>query len=716
MMDESAMFKKKLLVAAIAGACISQGLWASELLNEDETVKDLDKQVIYGSSYRNTATKSSLSTNETPQGISVINRDILDMRGADSINEALRYVPGVTSELRGGAVTRMDQFTIRGFQNYQNSYDGLQLLYNDWNLQPQIDAAAIEQVEVFKGPTSVLYGAMPPGGMVNLIAQSPSATPHNSVKINSGNQELKEISVNSGGQLAYSDFSYNMVALARKKQGQAVTSEEERYLIAPSFDWQLSSDTLINFNVFYQNDPTAGIYNTVPGKGAVLKNVNGELPTDFYAGDANWNTYEREVALYGYKINHAINDTWSFLHNARYMNATAYQENTYAIGLAADERTLGRRAYLTDETSEGVTIDNQLSGFIQMGDIGHNILFGLDYLKLRSGIQYEDATTDAIDLFAPDNHIIDPATLDFAASGYSSDFDIEREQMGLYLQDQLQYANLIVIAGGRYDSYRQTEKGIKYGAATNSEVDHENFSGRVAALYKFDNGVSPFISYSESFEPVSGSDRNGNVFDPATSHQWETGLKFYSQNERHNASVSAFQILKENDTTRDPDGTAYDKIQTGEVRSSGIELELASQPSDNLTLLFNYTFMDMEVTKDNNGLEGKTPIRVADNSASFWSNYDIYQGALAGAGLGLGVRYTGETQIDALNTDTVPSYTLIDLSVTYDLGRLNAAANGVKVGMVVNNLLNERYTTCFDENNCWFGAEQTVEASVEYLF
>ncbi|MEY8204544.1 MAG: TonB-dependent siderophore receptor [Bermanella sp.] len=710
------MSRKRWLVTAMAGACVCQGLFASELLNSDEAVQHLDKKVVYGGSYRNTATKSSLSAQETPQGFSVINRDLLDMRGADSINEALRYVPGVISELRGGAVTRIDQFTIRGFQNYQNSYDGLQLLFNDWNLQPQIDAVAIEQVEVFKGPTSVLYGAMPPGGMVNLIAQSPSSAPHNSVKINSGNQDLKKISANSGGQLGYSDVSYNLVALASKKQGQAVTSDEERYLIAPSFDWQLSSDTLINFNVLYQNDPSAGIYNTVPGKGSVLKNINGKLPTDFYAGDANWNTYEREVALYGYKINHVINDTWSFLHNARYMNATAYQENTYSTGLSTDERTLDRRAYLTDEKSEGVTIDNQLAAFIHSGDAAHNILLGLDYLKLRSGIKYEDAVTDSIDLFTPDNFIIEAVALDFSASGYSSDFDIEREQMGVYLQDQVQYENFILIVGGRYDNYRQTEKGVKYSTQTSVEVDHENFSGRLAGLYKFDNGLSPFISYAESFEPVTGSDRHGATFDPATSHQWETGLKFNTQDEFHTASVSVFQIVKENDTTRDPTGTAYDKIQTGEVRSKGVELEVASQASKSLTLLFNYTFMDMEVTQDNNGLQGKTPIRVAENSASFWADYDVHSGILAGAGLGLGVRYTGDTKIDALNTDTVPAYTLVDLAFTYDLGLINAEANGVKLAVSMNNLLGERYTTCFDENNCWFGAERTVAASAEYRF
>ncbi len=708
-------FRKSLLAVTIGALCSSH-LVLGEVIDQGELTKKLEKIVISGDSYRNTATKSLLTSEETPQGYSVINRENLDMRGADSINEALRYVPGVGAELRGGAVTRIDQFTVRGFENGQNSYDGLQLLFNDWNLQPQIDAVAIEQVEVFKGPTSVLYGAMPPGGMVNLIAPTPSEDEYTNVNVSSGSQNLKEVSAKSGGQLAYGDLSYNLVTLARKKDGQAVTSEEERYLVAPTVDWQVSDDTLVNFNILYQKDPSAGIYNSLPAKGTVLKNLNGDLDSDFYAGDANWNTYERDVALYGYKVNHSFNDNWSLLHNARYMNATAYQENTYSVGLAEDERTLARRAYLTDETSEGVTIDNQVSGLIVTGPVEHNVLFGLDYLNLNSGIEYEDAVTQSIDLFNPDNYLINPDELDFVASGYSSDFDIHKEQLGVYVQDQMRINNLVIIGGGRYDTYRQTEKGIKYSTKVDTEIDHENFSGRLAALYNLGNGISPFMSYSESFEPVLGSDKEGNEFDAATSHQWEAGLKFLSVDEKHSASVSAFQIIKENDTTRDPDGTAYDKIQTGEVQSKGIELEVASYPSNNITVLFNYTYMDMEVTKDNSGLEGKTPIYIADNSASFWSNYDVYTGPLSGVGIGLGVRYTGETQMDALNTDTLPDYTLVDLAASYDLGRLSTQARGIKVGMSVNNLLNEEYVTCYDENNCWFGAERVVEANVEYNF
>lgn len=130
---------------------VAIGLAVSQVAAADSNDPlELDTMTVYGETYRNTATKTSLEPGETPQSISVLDQQALEMRDADSVASALRYAPGVNTELRGGAVGRLDLFSIRGFINYQNYYDGLQLLYNDWNLQPQIDLKAVEQVEVFR--------------------------------------------------------------------------------------------------------------------------------------------------------------------------------------------------------------------------------------------------------------------------------------------------------------------------------------------------------------------------------------------------------------------------------------------------------------------------------------------------------------------------------------------------------------------------------------
>ncbi|SGZ04268.1 TonB-dependent siderophore receptor [Moritella viscosa] len=695
---------------AFAIICALSSSAFAEQSSRDNTEEQM---TVFGKAYRNTATKTALAPIDTPQAITDVDRETLDLRGVKSVAEALRYVPAVNTELRGGAVSRLDLFNIRGFINYQNFYDGLPLMFNGWNLQPQIDSIALEQVEVFKGPTSVLYGNIPPGGMVNLIAKSPQQEQSTDVTVTGGDFDRKELSIDSTGQISDTNLSYRVVGMVRKKDGQADTSEEERYVFAPSLDWQVSDKTLVNFNIYYQNDPSAGIYTSVPGAGSVLSNPNGQLDSSTFTGDENWNTYEREVLMLGYKINHEFNNSWAFLMNARYMDADAYQENTYNGALQSDMRTVGRNAYLTDEKSQSFVIDNQISGRFNTGVLEHNVLLGFDYQQLDSRIIYKDASAPSIDVFNPNHQQIDGSSLNFT---YTTDFDLESNQVGLYLQDQLVLGNLVVIAGGRYDEYEQTSTDHASGVDTAAAIKQDNFAFRLGGLYSFDNGLAPYVSYAQSFEPVVGKDRHGNVFVPSTGEQWEAGLKYESADMSKKFVVSLFNITKQNDLTRDPTGTAYDKVQTGETQSRGVEVEANTMLTDNMDLAVSYTYMDMKVTEDNTGLEGKTPIWVPKHTANVWLNYYLYNGMAAGTTIGTGIRYVGETQIDALNRDQVPDYTLVDLSVSYDLSYLSDSLDGSSISVVASNLFGTDYYSCYDTDNCWFGAERDITANVKFNF
>ena len=713
-MKPSVHFQLTVLALAITSVSpYSLAANASETMNM--SVEDqLTPLVVKGQTYRNTATKTQLDPEETPQAISVIEQETLQQRGTETVAEAVRYTPGINTELRGGAVTRLDFFNIRGFENDKAYYDGLQLLYNDWNLQPQIDMAAVEQVEVFKGPTSTLYGAMPPGGMVNLISKAPQSESQHSVELTLGNNNKRETHIDSTGALN-DTMNYRVVGLFRQKDGQAVTSEEERIMIAPSIDWKISDNTMLNLNMYYQKDPSMGIYSTLPSKGTVYNSTNGKLSSDTYAGDTNWETYDRDVLLLGYKLDHNINDTWRFLQNARFTTAKAYQENTYSSSLDSDEKTLNRRAYLTDEKSEGINIDNQFSGLFDVGNAEHNILVGVDYLKLKSDVIYEDAVAPSIDLYNPDHKQIIRDNLDFAGSGYSSDFTIDKEQTGLYLQDQIRLDQWVFIAGGRYDQFKSTETGVKYGAATNTKVDQSQFSGRAGALYEFENGVAPFVSYAQSFEPITGSDRNGKTFDTSTADQWEAGLKYKQRNTT--ASATAFEITKRNVLTRDPDSSDYSqKVQVGEMRSRGIELELQHAMTPDITVRAAYTLQDVEVTKDNSGIEGNTPVWVPEKQLNTWLTYAPTEGKWVGASFGTGVRYVGQMQLDAANSNTVPSFTLVDLSIGYDLSALSPQWQGASVTFAMSNVFDETYYSCYDASNCWFGDERAYEISARYEF
>ncbi|MCF7354126.1 TonB-dependent siderophore receptor [Vibrio sp. CK2-1] len=717
---KSAFHTSKLLTASPLALAITSILFAPNLMAEEADTAATEQETItvLGQTYRNTATKTSLEPEETPQAISVINSDDFENRGVSSVQQALRYAPGVNAELKGGSVTMYDNYNIRGFENNQMYYDGLVLQYLvGWNLQPQIDPIALERVEIFKGPSSVLYGAMPPGGMVNLIAKSPQKERNTDVSIATGSRNLVKASIDTTGQFGDSNVYYRLIGSASHRDGQVDYTEEERYVIAPSIDWYVTDNTLVNFNFYYQNDPNMGMNSAMPASGSVWDNPNGSIDKNASMGDKNWSKFEREFWMAGYKIDHSFNENWSFLQNARFMKADLSQKNTYHLTTGWDASTgdLARNIYSTDEDSKGFTIDNQLSGLVHTGVVEHNLLFGVDYQYLTGESDYQEyGAAPSFNVFAPNNNQINPSSL---TSVYQGLDDVRVEQIGVYFQDQMRIDRVVLMAGGRYDNYQSKSNYSDAYAVIDSEINQNNFSYRVGAMYEFDSGWSPYINYATSFEPVAGVDTNGDKFDPSTGQQIEGGVKYLSADYATSMTASLFHIVKSDVVVADPnDPTFQDKIQVGEIRSQGAEFEGRTMLTDNWDVSASYTYTDMEITKDTTGLEGKTPIYVPEHAATLWTNYYVYNGILGGSRFGAGARYIGERQMDAANTDTVPDYTVVDLSLGYDLAYLTNSLQGAAVNLSVNNLFDEDTFTCYDSANCWYGEERTVEFKFDYKF
>ncbi|WP_330925813.1 TonB-dependent siderophore receptor [Candidatus Sororendozoicomonas aggregata] len=684
---------------------------SNERVEKTDNVYTHETFTVYGKGYRTTGTKSELKPMEAPMSYEVYDNELLELRQVDSVNQALRYVPGITPESRG-SVSIYDQYTIRGFETYFNYYDGLPLQSNkSWNLYPQIDAFATESIEVLKGPTSVLYGAAPAGGMVNQTAKQPSPEQETRVRTRVGTNNLYELGVDSKGAISDS-VDYRIIALGRHKDGQQITTEEERYTLAPSLTWQMSDKTSLNLNLYRQYDPQMTPSTPLPSVGTVYKAPYGRLDADAYAGDKNWAKFARQQTLIGYKLNHEFNKNVAFLQAFRYTDANAQQKNTYNVGLEADSKTLNRVAYSTDEKIKGFVVDNQLSFTFQTGAISHNLLTGLEYQQLSTDINYQDMGTIAtIDMENPDHSQINPDTL--SPDGIYL-HDIHESQTGLYIQDEMSWQALTVVAGLRWDNYKSKDKNTSTDLTKSetsysvTDIDQNATSMRLGAIYAFDNGLSPYVSYAQSFEPVAGVDSyTHKTFEPTTADQIETGLKFENLAIGTTLTLAAFDITKKNVVVNTPDFSK--KTQNGAVRSKGVELSWTQMVGPSLDVTTALTSMDVQVTENpqDTALEGKTPVFVAEKMASIWADYYATE-ALT---LGTGIRYIGEQQLDAHNTDTIPSVTLVDASVSY------ALHPSLTLGLTVNNLFNKTYvSSCYDGNNCWMGSERTVQLSLDARF
>lgn len=724
--------KKQLKMAVRIGLLmsISHVTYAEETANniEDDQNKNeniatvsstpattLDTITVYADSYRSTGTKTALDPNDAPMSYSRINQELLQKRQADSVNAALRYEPGVSTESRG-TVSIFDEYNIRGFKTYSNFYDGLRLPYDGaWNLMPQVDIYATEAVEVLKGPASSLYGYAAPGGMVNQVAKTPKNTQESEVQLRFGNQNLKEVAVDTTGPIS-DTLNYRLVALKRKKEGQMQTTEEERTLINPSLEWRPTEDVSVLANLFYQDDPEMVPSTPLPAVGTVYNASYSKLDSDAYAGD-EWNHFSKEVIMPSVTVNWTINDKLTFKHILRYTDAEAQQRNMYNQEgfITGSDKILNRVAYTTDEKMNNWTTDNQLAYKLDTANTSHNLLFGVEYQETDSIATYYDAGADGtpnLDLSKPDFSQINADTLPLDI--YRQKQNIEQSQLGFYVQDEMQWKDLTVVAGLRHDNFdsttEQTEatKGAVYSNKT-IDNDASKTSGRLAAIYDFDNGFSPYASYSQSFQPVVGSNFITNkAFEPTTADQLEVGIKYLSPDRVTQGTLSVFDITQKNVVVTNP-ANSQQKVQTGEITSKGFEVSGNHMLSDWVDIAASYSYTDAEITEDefNPDVVGNTPAQTAKHKATLWADYY----ATDKLTLNAGVRYEDGMQLDKQNSDDLPSVTLVDIGGSYQINPM------LTVGASINNLFDKTYVgTCYDSNNCWMGPERQMSVSLKANF
>ncbi|PWW11726.1 TonB-dependent siderophore receptor [Mangrovibacter plantisponsor] len=662
--------------------------------------------------YTNSATKSALPENRTPQTIDTISHSEMAQRHPQSLNEVLRYAAGVSTEMRG-ATTYMSEYKIRGFNAEHEYLDGLQLPYNvSGNTKANIDPILMEQVQILKGPSSVLYGNASPGGLVNIQSKMPEKTPHNEIGFNTGNRNLKEGWLDSTGQIANSDWAYRLIGKASEGDDQARTTKHESYLIAPSATWQPSDQTRLTIQALYQNQPSLTPSNPLPL--AYLR--SGYASRRDFAGD-HWNGFKQREGMLGYTFEHQFDNGWGVVQKARYFNVDTHQRSIYSTGVGASNTQLSRFGYTTDEDLDSINVDNQVSKTANWGDWQHHLLAGFDYQHLNSHMKYRYGTVyPGIDMQHPDYSQV---TSDNLGLYTATKQRLSYYQQGWYLQDQVVFGGLNLVASIRYDNYHSTTTN-NLDNDSKSWVSQQRVTKRLGALYQFDNGIAPYVSYSEGFLPVSPQGTlTAQQVKPTTSEQLEGGVKYQIADYATTLTASVFRIRQKNVVTTDNTYTADYQLnywQTGEITSKGVELSAISRPTDNINLVANYAWTDAENTKDAL-YQGKRPTQVPEHAANLWADYHFSSGSLSGLMIGAGARYTGKTEITPDNS--LPARggnTQYDMAVSYDMGVISPSLAGLTLKASGQNLTNKLTWTCYDANYCWIGRDRTWQVGASYQF
>ncbi|MDX1635192.1 MAG: TonB-dependent receptor [Marinobacter sp.] len=656
------------------------------------------------------ATKTGEFLVDVPASVSVVTEELIEDQNARTVAEVLRNVPGVGTGPNAANVSVQEEVTIRGFDASLVRINGVQRRSTG-----PLGLANVESVEVLKGPFSVLYGDLSPGGFVNIQTKRPQREAAAEVKLGvsqvmapslDGSQGRGSIDltgpVNEDGTVLY-----RLIASADGGSGVSDTVENEQQFIAPSLSFLGADDRLrVDLDLRYLRNDESFLYG-VPAR-------NGEpdsrIDRDDFLGalDNEKITEDLDVELRAdYELSDRTRMDAAVTFHRNEIEARALRPGSQQV--AADD-TISRRYSLTNLRTTDRQVEANLIHELTVGDTDWRFLAGADYLEN----ELEDtgpgsgnfSNFDSINVLNPDNDVTFPSDDDPGINKFARTAN-ETDQWGVYSQAEVWFREqLKLLAGVRYTQldYLYAEPGYEFKESPDS-VDP-----RLAALYKLTPQTSLYATYSSSFQQSFSFDPDND--DPLEATQYELGVKQEFAQGRTILTASFFDLTQKNLITTDP-VTGFGR-QIGEAATQGFELEVRGQVSERLRVQAGYTFQDNEITKDNDGNEGNRLPNVAEHEASLWANYRL---PTVGGGrwfLGGGVFYEGERYTGARNTVEMEDYITTDLSLRHERqlgGSLVSAQFGVK-----NVFDEEYYAGGFGEGIAFRGEPRTVYSSLSVNF
>src|SRR5690606_39261766 len=532
----------------------------------------------------------------TSQTVSVVTSEQIDKQGSMTVAEAVRYTPGVLSNPYG-STRRYDYLAMRGINDGSVDnilIDGLKSMGDPGSYSSlQIDPYFIERIDVLKGPSSVLYGRSNPGGLAALTTKRPAFTQSGRVDLAYGNNDYKTLGFDLTGPLN-DNIAYRVVGLAKDTDTQAEHVEETRYALMPSLALNLSEDTFLNLYAYLQEDPNGGYHGSVPASGTLQQRNGQRISGSFFEGDPSIENFNRTQHMLGYELEHRFNDTWSARQNFRYLDAESTNNQVWGNGYTSPTSNELVRGYSGgEEHLHAWIVDNMLQAEFATGAAQHTLVTGLDYQYSKNKVRYESdySSVSPIDVFNPQygrNGLADLAT--------NSDALRRQKQAGLYVQDLIELGGWNLSLGLRQDWYDVSIDDAQQN--TKDANTGEKLSGHAGVLYAFDNGLSPYLSYSTSFNPTSNYSDGAQILEPTTGKQWAAGIKFQPVGTDDLYTVSFFTIEMENLFAKE-NSLVTDSFYkgVGGMDSRGIELEARISVTDNLRLLGSYTLNQVEYSK-----------------------------------------------------------------------------------------------------------------------
>ncbi|WP_262690737.1 TonB-dependent siderophore receptor [Kordiimonas aestuarii] len=681
------------LAFGVAAIALVTPTYAQDAPTDDDNIEEI---IVEGRLSRYSATKMDTPIFETARSVSIEDQQQLLDKGVLELADAYVYAPGVIGQTYGFA-TRGDWVKVRGL-DVPEYRDSLQALFGNYN-NTRSHVYTLEQVEILKGPSSVLYGQGSPGGLVNVVSKRPQQEASNEIVAEYGNFDRKQIAADLTGPLDDDGrFLYRMTAVYRDADTQIDYVEDDALVIAPSITWRPNERTNVTILGNYQDYNGQAAAQFVPTQGALLPAPNGEhFDPNVFLGEPEFDRYDTKTKSITLLADHDFNASWGMEATARYTKGEAKYNQAWPAFIGGnryldDEGNVARTFYKNEADSKQFAVDVRMRGEFSTGRLEHNLLVGVDYQDVTTNSDYYYAFAPAgygINIFNP---VYGNVPTDAELGPYYDNPENKNKQIGFSIQDQVRIGQLLLTLGLRGD---KVDSDTGYVTQQDKEL-----STNVGVMYQLPGGFSPYASYSESFEPVVGTTFDGSAYAPQMGKQYEVGIKYQPEGTTALITVSYFDIDQTNLLTADPSHPGF-SVQEGDVSIKGFEFEAVGNVGD-FYLEGNYSYLDTETS------DGFRLPSIPAHQASSWITWRPSE-VMVGFKAGFGVRYVGASWDGADGLKT-PSYTLADAMVGYETDRFDISINA-------HNLTNKQYwSTCIARGDCFVGKDRTVVARLAVKF
>ena len=679
----------------------------------------------YTTGSTSTATGLPLSIRETPQSVTVITRQQMDDRGVQSIGDALRNTPGISTQKYDSDRT---EFSARGFAITNFQYDGVNIPYDGVygeNPNNGDDASSLDRIEIVKGATGLMTGSGDPSATVNLIRKKPTkefkASISGTVGYWDAYRSVGDISgsLNDSGSVrgrfvgAYSDKNSYQDHYSQKKD-----------LFYGILEADLTPDTLLTFGVDKSSTTPRG--SSWTGNPVYFSDGGRtDFPRHFNPG-ADWSRRDFDDITYFASLEQALANDWKFKASID-QKTTDHDTRLASASGGNPDRATGEGMFLYWGRWEGHRVQNtadvNVTGPFTLGGREHELVAGFMASHSRqTGATYD---TSAFEL-VPGSIYDWNGNLPEQNFPKNGKYERTQSQNGLYLATRLHATDdLSIILGSRLSTFKYNEDYSYYPGAGLDDThasykEHGVVTPYAGVVYDLDDTYSAYASYTSIYQPQTYKDANGSTLAPVEGASYEAGLKAAYFDGRLNASLAFFRI--EQDNLAESIGTnpvtnegIYKAIDGATTK--GVELELAGEAAEGWNLSAGYTYARTRDADEQRIFGFPLATSKPEHVVRTFTTYRL-PGALDQVTIGGGISWQsafyGKIYSPTTGGDTrikQGGYTLVDLMSRYQFNEnLSFTVNA-------NNVFDKRYLTGLGNfDTTYYGEPRNVMLTTKWDF